>query len=63
MQKLSADQIATIISSLIAIALLLFGVWCIQRKFYWPLLLIAPLLGAAGVAIYYFGFYRFTRLF
>lgn len=62
MPKLSADQIATIISCLLAIALVLLGVWLIQRKFYWPLLLVVPLLAASGVAIYYFAFFRFTRL-
>jgi hypothetical protein len=63
MIRFSADQIATILSSLLAIALVLLGALLIERKQYWALLLVVPLLAGSGLAIYYFGFYRFTRLF
>ncbi len=63
MPKLSDDQIATLICSSLAITTVVLSIWLVNRRIFWPLLLTIPFLAFLGVAIYYFAFFRFTRLF
>ncbi|MEP6590730.1 MAG: hypothetical protein ABJC19_06070 [Gemmatimonadota bacterium] len=63
MPRSTADQTITIACSLLAVATLALGGWVIYRRLWWYLLVVVPVLALLGIAIYFFGFFRFTRLF
>ncbi|MES2124502.1 MAG: hypothetical protein V4503_07405 [Gemmatimonadota bacterium] len=63
MPRSSADQLITLTCSLLALTTIALGAWVVYRRLWWWLLLVAPVLLILGAAIYFFGFFRFTRLF
>ena len=63
MPRSTADQAITLACSLLAVTVASAGVWLLYRRHFWWALLTLPLLTVLGAGIYFFGFFRFTRLF